>query len=467
MQANDFEKSIRRKMEEFELVPKEEVWKQVSANIRKEDNNRRIFFWFLSGFLMLAGLAGSWFLNRDKSVSITKGAPRENKAPLKTGIRKTPEVVKNSDTNQQTAKSSPSITNGSDGKIPANHDRPATKKTAIKIKVQPVKKESSLPAISNKLQGSSVSSASNLNDMPPGKVLKEKSENLPPHKFLKTGSDQFVKNDSGKNGLINKDTKKDSSASIMEKKAAVKKVAKNWKIGFTAYAGISNNSSGLPLVFSPSSADYLSSSSPNQSSGAAGNTFLPYRLNYKTGLSFGLGIFTGKQFSKRFGLTAGADYHFYSARSTAGNKIDTAATFRDSALQSTAFVSNFYLGGQSGSFLNSWHLIELPVNLHLRLNKNKDNPVSFTAGVSPGFLIGSNALYVNSRERVIYEEKKQFHRFQLSAQAGLLFPLKTFKTFHINAGPVFKYGFTNLTKHAAATRQHLVFAGIKANINLK
>lgn len=42
MQADEFEKKIQDKMEGFELVPDNEVWKQVANRIAKEKRNEEL-----------------------------------------------------------------------------------------------------------------------------------------------------------------------------------------------------------------------------------------------------------------------------------------------------------------------------------------------------------------------------------------------------------------------------------------
>jgi len=57
MAANEFEKNVRREMDEFKLHPSGEVWPKIEERIREKDRKRRILFFILfsSIALMLAG----------------------------------------------------------------------------------------------------------------------------------------------------------------------------------------------------------------------------------------------------------------------------------------------------------------------------------------------------------------------------------------------------------------------------
>ena len=57
MAANEFEKNVRKEMDEFKLHPSEEVWPKIEERIREKKRKRRIIFFILfsSIALMLGG----------------------------------------------------------------------------------------------------------------------------------------------------------------------------------------------------------------------------------------------------------------------------------------------------------------------------------------------------------------------------------------------------------------------------
>ena len=81
MRENEFEKQVRKKMDELGFDPSEAVWAGIDKEINREKKRRRPFFWllFCSG-LLLAG-SGYYFFTT-----------KNNRSPL---LKTEPHVVKN------------------------------------------------------------------------------------------------------------------------------------------------------------------------------------------------------------------------------------------------------------------------------------------------------------------------------------------------------------------------------------
>src|SRR4051812_29977865 len=58
---NEFEKQVREKMKELNLVPSAPVWDRVEEQIRQKKDRRRAIIWLPLLGLLLAG--GIWWLN--------------------------------------------------------------------------------------------------------------------------------------------------------------------------------------------------------------------------------------------------------------------------------------------------------------------------------------------------------------------------------------------------------------------
>ncbi len=156
-----------------------------------------------------------------------------------------------------------------------------------------------------------------------------------------------------------------------------------------------------------------------------------------------------------------------SARSTVGNKVNSTLNVYDSLLQKPTVISLHYRTGQTTSFSNKYHLVQLPLTLQWQLNKNINKPLSFAFGLAPSFLISSNALYANSNARAYYREKKQFNHFMLFGQSELLYTLSNRPKYRLQLGPALQYDFNSFSKTATRTKQHLIFTGLKTSITLK
>ncbi len=468
MQADEFEKKIQAKMEGFELVPDSEVWKQVSVRIEKEKKKRKVLlYWLFTGFVLLAGTSMWWFSNNN------------NGSNKKLVINK----VNNNNTIQE-----------ENYKIKQNIHNPLHSNTMKKIKslkaIEYFKKDDVNHLFKTAITNNARSAIIYPKVITKTPVLFEKKEynkndveeksyvqkSLPLHKFYNPQAAIAAKKDTV---LKNKDIDaranfiKDTSAYALSKKAIAKKlkINKKWEVGFAVFSGVSDIVSGLPLVQKNYAEDYASSpaSLPGGLYNSGGNNSYSANTvnNFSSGFSFGLGIFVEKHVTKQLSLSVEADYHLYTAKSAVGSKVNQQRTFYDSSLQKSTLVNGYYTIGGSTKYSNKYQLIELPIKLKLQINKNQEKPLVVSAGISPGYLVSSNALYANPSANVYYVDKQKFQHFQLSAQMGFLFPIAGSSKYSLSAGPVVQYGFTDAAKTAIGINQHLLFTGIKANVILK
>lgn len=469
MQENEFEKKIRLKMDELQMVPGEEVWKKVSADIQKEKSKRRFLF-FLVAFTFLAGTTALYFyINSNKTLPVfadnNKHVQTDDSANKKsTGSIKPKGDSEVSNLSQKTIKTV------ADDQIAAIKKQDVSynnhKQLRGYLQRSQIKKSQSSSVISNKKTGADNVSAS-VTKEPVNGLSKSNIQSFIQQKEV-VQDPQEGKADSAKEKPLDKqipEIKKDSSKLPVAEKP-VKKIkiwrGKKWAIGFTAFSGISNNLSGL---FGGGAAGY--SNALPASAGSVNSSSAINKLSYKSGFSYSAGIYVKKQVSKTIGFSAGADYHFASAASLAGSRNSTTQTFYDAGFQSNATVSAYYNNGQSVEYRNKYYLLELPLNVFVQLNKNRNKPISFTAGISPAYLLSSKALYANINQNVYYENKEQFRKLLIMAQAGVQF--KVFNTTHFNiaAGPEVRYGLNNMAKPATATNQHLSSAGVKVLVTLQ
>lgn len=462
MQADEFEKKIQHKMEGFELVPDDEVWKQVSVRIKKEKTERRVlFYWLLTGFVFLAGTSAWWFINNENN----------RKLVIKDGSHAASKEV--NDRLKQ------SINNSSPGFY---KPRAETKKSMAFIQKDRVKQKlaseikNKVPA---KIKYAEVIKELNVNRGKDNrKAYKAETQipwSLPPHIFYKPRSAATAKDTSLKNNSVyDKKTNfiNETAVNTIAKETIQAKRQRNkkWNFGFTVYSGISDNLSGMPLL----EKSYALDSYTPEGSSLNGNLLQIGNYNYNintsnnfnSAFSFGLGFFVKKQLTQRVSLSGGIDFHSYRVKSTVGRKVNEQRSFYDSSEEKALSVNGFYTVGNSVTYLTKYQLLELPINLALQLNKNQERPLLISAGISPGYLLSSNALYANPSANAYYVDKEKFHHFQLSMQSGLMFTVSGTNNYLVSAGPAVQYGFTNATR-AADAGQHLFFAGLKANIIFK
>ena len=462
MQADEFEKKIKKKMEEFELVPGSAVWKEVSLKIEKEKRKRRvIFYWLFTGFLLLSASSAWWFINNENTQKFAKKDINDNAVKTENyeTKRKTNSVSKNLNKINKT-----SIKNDAapiTKKLASAKNVELQKGTRNETKNNDSTKTIYPKVIAKELIANSENKRQNIHNRE-----KQISASLPRHKFYNPDlaakkADTSVINASNENA----DLKKNPAANTTAKKTIQTRNSGKWNMGFTVYGGSSNNRSGVPLLEKDYAQNYLPSGVQLNSGNYSYSEYISN--HFKSGFSFGFGIYAKKQIAKKISLSAGADYHSYTAKLSVGSKVNQQQSFYDTSLHEAISVSQYYTPGTSESYSNKYQFLQLPVNLEYQINKNPKKPFLISAGISPGFLISSNALHANTWANVFYVDKQQFNHLQFSAQIGFSIPLISSSKYLLSAEPQIQYSFTNASKAAADARQHLFFTGIKANITLK
>lgn len=485
MQENEFEKRVQKKMEEFALVPNDEVWKQVEADITMKKRRRVIFYWMLAAILLTGG-AGTWlYYNSTKSTEMTNvSSNNSNNRPNPNLITEEPVIKKNDrlsiqqDLIKEDRKPEKDIlqplTSAKTKKLSPGTIH--TNRTKVKHDLIASQAQTKSTTIANKRQedlqlNAAEAPTANRSLITPGK---ETITELPPHKYL-LSQQQKVKQETPDQTTATLKQKPDATDSLqpsLNKNIVNRKnqqnILRKWQYGFTFYGGISDNVTGIGSASSETMllAD-RSNSFAFQSSPSVGNAPGAPRLQYKSGFSFGAGIYVKKELTQKLSITAGGDYHFLSATSLVGNRVNATLNVYDSVLQKQTTVNHFYRAGQATSFSNKYHLFKLPVNLQLQLNKNMNKPLVFSIGLSPSFLVASKALYLNSIAGAYYVDKKQFNQFFLFSQTALMYKVGNSSKYKLSIGPALQYNFNSLTKNAIPGRQHLFFTGIKTNILFK
>lgn len=472
MQANDFENKIKSQLDEFTLVPKEAVWDLVAARIAKEKKRRGMIFWFLFPSIIAIGLLIWGIVDHNGK---------------KTMVASSPDLMIAHDPKPNaTARLMPT-----DKKIEQPFEKlpeePENKKSEI---IQSIRNEKIAGSIGNKKsnyirqkrhsflginddihsQIKAMVIHEKINDVAKIENKQDKFEVAQESEFLpskqQTSMTSEPKDSSSNANPVKKEPLKKQALSMEVAEKKNEKISlprKGWNIGITAFAGFSNNQPGISL----GGKNELNYSAQVNTTGGLSSTFPD--IKYSASFSFGVGVFAVKQLSDKIGFSIGGDYHFYQANSKVGSKFNGILNVVDPMLLNQSIVTEYYSFGNTIQFANKYHLIEMPLQLSYRLNKQKESPVTITTSLIPGYLIWSAALYSNpnSNSNAYYVEKKQFNQFQLSAALGLMFTIKNKFRNRLSIGPVFQYNLTNMTKGMLQSDQHLLFGGIKTNLNLK
>ena len=483
----NFEKQVQQKMEELQFAPSETVWQKVDAEINKE-KKRRPILWFI--FFLGLTLAGTvfYFSNNLKNTSVTadnaivkkdltqnkkqenidnkkKGKSSESIASVESysetsGKKNKNEIIKTDGFINKKNKKLIVSTFQNESKKFADKNysvKNQNEKSVNKNQLINKNKSSSKKLLINKQEKNEDDVAENMNAEKETKdvnkkineTVDEKKENNQQidsaKKTITTASEKSIVKDSMINKTVAQKDKKTDTTS-------------KWKIGITGGAGFSGINTGLfksAMVATPAAAPT--------------NIYNPGTANISSkinnGFSFSAGFFAKKFLSKRISFSGGVTYHYYSTTIKTGSYSDTTIFVYYPTANASSPVSNSYNYGNSNSYVNHYHFVELPLLISFQMNKNKNLPINWEAGFTVSYLINTNALQFDDTKNIYYKNNSAFNKTQASAATALTIGFPVHGNI-LHVGPQFQYGFTQLLNKNSGNTEHLFFTGIKISTTL-
>ena len=460
MQNSEFEKNVQQKMEELKLAPADAVWQKIAAGLPEEKKGRR---WIIFILLFAVLATGSIiFLNKFKSngkkiaqvSTITKGTILQNAIPQnqkknKKSIAADTRLVKSTAvTNERNKKQGlknislkikiKQVIETTFGTTPQT-DLAVKNKQHLKIKGA-VKITVKSPATTSET-GEATAEA----PMEVETISKTKNKIVTDTAILPT-VDLIVatkKTEIDSLAVIKKDTIQE----ISQNKIELKKNNLNWQYGIGFASGFSNVKNSL-FSSTPVFPDAFS----NTVSGPPNPSIRIIPGNPSKGLALGFGFYAQKGINTRWKFSTGLNYLYQSNTIKVGSRIDSVADFNFDINKSIT-ADYFYRLGNSASYKNKFHLIEIPILFQYKISKK--NPVYFEGGPSLAFLLKSNALVYNGNSAAYFTNSAVFNKLLLSfnAGAGIYLAQKTKRPLSI--GWQFKYSISSAAKESFG-KQHLV-----------
>lgn len=484
MQDHEFEKQVHQKMEEIKILPSDAVWKEVEKRLHTKSESRR-WIWFL--FLLFTLSIGGYLIHTHNPASNESLQPGRdllfhNGNVIKRNKDKTkPEEEVKSKTTEYKKRDTREIT-----ALPiARKDRYLSGKdkqltTSLQLSVPASATHASIhanptgkPETGNLKGAVIVKSAVNIRHL-------QKSESF------SSASSAHKPNDSSGNMMITKEpvpSRVNSSISSsypvntsralqnlgVAVNAPVQKKQKRsgWEWGLSVRGGRSGITNGnfTSLFARESVADMFSSPTfSNQSVSPSATTTLPSAL--KPGFGFSTGVLVSKQLTRRTSLSAGLQYTRFSTSHKVGKQVtDSLVILRSGNSADQKSIEEYFRVGNTDSYVNKYHFIELPLLFETRLTGNRFVPVYWDIGLFFSRLITSNALHFNGNARIYYKNNSLFDRNQFSFITGVPVRILSEDRFSLKAGPLFQYNMSNLINRRGSSR-HLLFIGVKADITL-
>jgi Outer membrane protein beta-barrel domain len=456
MRENEFEKQVREKMDHLGFDPRDTVWTAVDKEINKEKKRRIPLFWlFFLPALLMAG--GAYYLIEHK------GSPDAIAKNLQQ-----PELNKNqiSQPEPKSEKKDKKTEELIDKNIKPEEN--STIQTSQRISQRKSSAESKKSGVANKKTRAGGSMDKEQSGESGQNSIPGKSDEIVIDNYSRKSTQSETENlnkdvlDSSTGKAIagitaNKNVKKDSvSESAAAKNKNQKTKSSTWQFGITGGAGISNINQGL----------FSSVKTLNITTAANAAAYPPAPANpttyssseIKPGFSFETGAYVQRNLSRRISLSAGLNYHYYSAKIKTGDK-GNAALY--SPYNTTSFTGNtFYQNGNVQTFTEQYHLIEIPVSANLQLNKSSRVPFIWEVGLSLGYIVSSNALYYDPNANIYIANYQQPNRMQVNAATALMIGFHLHKN-EMQVGPQLQYGLTGLLNTNDGNPGHLFYGGLK------
>lgn len=530
MSDHEFEKSVQRKMDGLKLRPSDAVWQAVEMNLHRDKRRRRAFFWLPAAGILL--LIGGYFLysgstgpvkdpvaqtqesaaNTSSTQPSVQPATREN-APVSnpeqhsTAGGHSGQELSERQPEPGNAASAPS-TNHNDNII-SNHNTSRDRQSAERIAEKPNQQAHGT------MQGR-VSGDNNVNKQPKNKIDGRATATSERAKidFAATQgtksateeakhSDPFINNSLA--GLSNEASQPEvvvlhpatvpgieplqvlspaDIASMPDSTVRVEiaallsgsircfalPVPPKWQWGIAGIAGVNNISEGSVFdLLNAVRVEDVTNAAPAPAFTGIPPVPVPEASPIRTGPVFTAGAFVQRNFSRSLSLSIGLQYTYASAYTKVGKRVDSLTTVNYGTTGSRLTNQYYRADRQMHDYTNRYHFIELPIDLHVKLNRSLRTPITLSGGFTLSQLVYTNALHFDGMTRVYFENDHFFNKLQAGFQSGVHIGLFQRSNHPVMAGPVFRYFATNLQKkgETAAEGQHIWSAGLQVKMLLK
>ncbi len=451
MQEKEFENRIMREMQELEFGPPDHVWKAVQKAIAPKRDYRR-FLWLPLAVFML--LSGGYFYCRITGECFEKVALAEEQ-PAGSTERKIPEHQNANSTTQPFAASPNTGNKVAKAALPVQRDYwaspdGATPATSNSITFDPSQKAFDINKTSNRN-----------NVVVTRKEQTKQAYPIPEPPFLATqppgskvtGSKDtvvLVNDSASKPAPSLTDITNTGKAGKSVKKQAMHKPG-NWQFGIYGGYGVSA-ATGRLLHFD------FSGTPESVALNTPGIINMVETPETNSGAAFNIGLIAEKPLSNRFSVSMGFGYGQYTSTLYTGARINS--NLNVSYNGSMRDVGYYYRSAGFTKYTSRYHVLELPVAMHVQLNRSTKLPLIWDAGMHLQQVIGNNALYADTSGNY-FSDKSLVNKTQWGINTGLSLKLFNQKKVALVVGPEVKINLSRLNSLQDNSAEHLDYLGLK------
>jgi len=469
MPGHEFEKNVQQRLDELKLRPSDAVWNNVEYSIRKDKRRRRIILWFPI-LLLFIGTSGYFLINKNGFIS-AETAITKNQNEKKNNLS-IPESNQENNTvyaeKPEAQKDANPVTTTKNTNDKSNEEKDITKNKSTKNSTS-----------NNKLASASdgnKSSKHKINDDKVQVLTKDgQSINLnkePTNALALTVDDEPIKYSDpnlslikGSSPIVGLTVPEKANASLETPAVDMNSLSKmnqkdiyhssKWQWGLDFSVGTSTESSEISFAKSMA-ADNLGS--PVIYNGNPPSSTQSTII--ESGTHWSAGGFIQRNFTNRFAISAGLQYSQFSSRVITGTHVDNSTRLFYS---SGNFADHSDMTNENTT---RYHFLELPVDVHFKLNKSNSFPIYANTGLSIGWLLNTNSLNGNASSNIFSQNIDLYNTTQFGFHGGFTFGVLN-KTKHpLQIGPSMRYNFTRLMENSTSGK-HLVSFGVDVRLLLK
>lgn len=441
---NEFEKQVREKMEELDLVPSAPVWDKIEMQIQKKKDRRRLVLWIPLAFLLLSG--GVWWMIADRQVpdndvSMNKPGNSSEANPGSIEGNTSGSIQVEEETDSQPS----GIISGRQEIAKQDEIHSIVKNQLSPQSIQHITKQ---PGINNRVSQKNHFAENNNNNHSAATESREVKEsiienNSEAHIEAKNISDQEESRlqiypvipgtsspDKSTDSVLMKDSVAEVLPAVVKMAEKIKQPGRKLQWGISFGGGIAGEGSGIRLK-SINNLDVSTSVPPltNVSEEASATN---------RNVHFGTGIKIRKQLGERFAVVSGIGYDYYSSKREMGTFVST-PTATSGGITYNEFFLNF--GQELNEIKSKYHFISLPLLLEWKVNKKI--PVLVQGGLSIQQLIASDAWQFDKQLKVYFKDHNRLEKTQVFANLNLGYQFNV-AAHPLIVGPSIQYGLNNL-----------------------
>ncbi|MBS1662261.1 MAG: outer membrane beta-barrel protein, partial [Bacteroidetes bacterium] len=487
-----FENDVQQKMTELEFTPSAAVWANVEKALNKRERRGLPFFWRLALpglLLLLAGGGYYFFTNRTTPATETTSATASHSAPVPAAnTAPAPAITATSDarttpappaapakapSTASTAAVTPaaaapaaSISIPGAAKAPirtlseltVKNDGLSSKKTRTKAKTTAKPKPEPETAAKTELADASIT-VDNGAASPTGPI--QSAAAAAPERTHYAYSPSLIGLNKSRSAIR---AKQPTPQAITLQNLQPKYP---WEAAFVGGAGVSSLHQMQLSNVSLRASDLPAYNALPSGTGITQMAATPsknYVSTVRPGPSFWAGVEAYKQLSSRWGLSIGVDLRYYSNIVHVGQQVNSYTPTSASYFTSSGFAPiqsyPYYSAGDDERYTNRYYFLELPVALEYKLNKSKLMPIFLNGGASLAYLMGSSAVYYNTKSGVYFKDGNVANKMQVSLSTAVMVGLPI-HNIRVQVGPQIQYGLTPLLNTEQSGEQHVFYGGIR------